>query len=583
MEDVLKLMGNKGDISKKKKRGILKLNLKGFKSYFRVNKHSNKRLFLIFAFILITIIISIFIFIIFIKLKNEDITVKHKSLQNFLNLTSSSINNQSVAINKNEIQNNYSKNDNNNSDNNEYNNTYINNEIKTEKENYENNTFNSYNYEDSNKNEDKYCDELDPINVFNQRLKYPSTTICKNEKSSHICYKDSNSLFVAKNGVICKMENIVLDPSKWKSGGYIYKGPVDHSTRGCPLLSEGFFNMKCDNPVEYGGYDFIYDYYFNGWNYKYEDSEEKLEELAPGKIIFFLSRNQDSPNLYHGGSEFVNAVSMVYLFNLDPQNIQVVFLESIELNDDPFYDLYKNLISRGGEPIYIKNLKKKYLISSAIHVPINWDSPCFIHSNIPSCKFPTKTYRFYNDLIDKYMNISKYIDSFISDNETFYYPKSIIDNYKSGVKFTKIVTFQWRRVWPKGRKGQQRILGNGPELAEKLSSLLPKNILLRLIDTAALPISQQISIVRETDYYVGIHGAGLCLSIFSPNHCIFHEVLPTFNMNGLLLMAALSGHKTYSDIIFSKSRNIDGNELIFFDEDNFANKVIEHMKENNLI
>ena len=142
------------------------------------------------------------------------------------------------------------------------------------------------------------------------------------------------------------MENIVLDPTKWKSGGYIYKGPVDPSTRGCPLLSEGFFNMKCDNPVEYGGYDFIYDYYFNGWNYKYEDSEEKLEELAPGKIIFFLSRNQDSPNLYHGGSEFVNAVSMVYLFNLDPQNIQVVFLESIELNDDPFYDLYKNLISR---------------------------------------------------------------------------------------------------------------------------------------------------------------------------------------------------------------------------------------------
>ena len=66
------------------------------------------------------------------------------------------------------------------------------------------------------------------------------------------------------------------------------------------------------------------------------------------------------------------------LFNLDPEEIQIIFLESIEIKQDPFYDIYKNMISRGGEPIYIKNLKKKYKISKAIHVPINLDSPLFI-------------------------------------------------------------------------------------------------------------------------------------------------------------------------------------------------------------
>ena len=136
---------------------------------------------------------------------------------------------------------------------------------------------------------------------------------------------------------------------------------------------------------------------------------------------------------------------------------------------------------------------------------------------------------------------------------------------------------------PRGRKGQQRILGNGPELADKLASKLPKNILLRLIDTAALPISQQISILRETDYYVGIHGAGLTLSIFAPSHCIVHEVLPESNMNGLLLMAALSGHKTYSDIISSDTKNIKGNENVFFEPDYFVNAVISHLKENKII
>ena len=436
---------------------------------------------------------------------------------------------------------------------------------------------------DNIQDDDLLCNELDPINIFSGRLKENPLTICKSGISKHLCYKNSNHIFVAKNGVICKMENIILDPSKWTDGGFIYKGPVDPSNRGCPILQKGFLNMKCDrNVTEIQEYAKMYKIYFESWNYEYNNNEDE-EELAPGKTIFFLSRNQDSPNLYHGGSEFVNAISLMYLLDIKPEDIQVVFLESIALNDDPFYDLYKNLISRGGEPIYIKNLKKKYHISSAVHIPINWDSPCFIFSRVPNCKNPTTTYKFYNDLIDKYMNIPNYEDSFKSDNETFYYPKSVIDNYNSNTSFTKIVTFQWRRVWPKGREGQQRILGNGPELAEKLSSLLPKNILLRLIDTASLPIAEQISIIRKTDYFIGMHGSGLCLSIYAPSHCIIHEVLPKYNMNGLLLMASLSGHKTYSNILPSEIKEVENNEMVYFEPEKFVNTVIEHMKESHLI
>ena len=436
---------------------------------------------------------------------------------------------------------------------------------------------------DNIQDDDLLCNELDPINIFSGRLKENPLTICKSGISKHLCYKNSNHIFVAKNGVICKMENIILDPSKWTDGGFIYKGPVDPGNRGCPILQKGFLNMKCDrNVTEIQEYAKMYKIYFESWNYEYNNNEDE-EELAPGKTIFFLSRNQDSPNLYHGGSEFVNAISLMYLLDIKPEDIQVVFLESIALNDDPFYDLYKNLISRGGEPIYIKNLKKKYHISSAVHIPINWDSPCFIFSSVPKCKNPTTTYKFYNDLIDKYMNIPNYEDSFKSDNETFYYPKSVIDNYNSNTSFTKIVTFQWRRVWPKGREGQQRILGNGPELAEKLSSLLPKNILLRLIDTASLPIAEQISIIRKTDYFIGMHGSGLCLSIYAPSHCIIHEVLPKYNMNGLLLMASLSGHKTYSNILPSEIKEVDNNEMVYFEPEKFVNTVIEHMKESHLI
>ena len=430
------------------------------------------------------------------------------------------------------------------------------------------------------------CNNLDPINIFKERLNSNPSTVCENENSKHICYKDNNNIFVAKNGVLCQFNNIIIDPSKWKGDGNTYKGPMDPSNRGGPLLDKGFFNAKCKNGLmnNYQGYDFIYNNYFNGWDYNSEiNDKDSFEELAPNKTVFFISRNQDSPNLYHGGSEVVNALAIMYLYNLYPEDIQIVFLESILILDDPFYDLYKNIIGRAGEPIHIRNLTKKYHVSSGIHIPINWDSPCFITSNPPECSGnPTKTYYLYNKLIDLYMSPQNYTDTFISNKENFYYPESIINTgLKEKKKFDKIVTFQWRRAWPKGRKGQQRILGNGPELADKLSTLLPKNILLRLIDTASLPIKEQISIMRNSDYFVGIHGAGLSLSIFTPLNCIYHEVLHAPNMNGLALFASTSGHKVYKNVIGSEVKDIDGNENIFFNVDEFANQVIEHMKGNN--
>ena len=382
------------------------------------------------------------------------------------------------------------------------------------------------------------------------------------------------------------MKNIILNPSKSKKTKYIYKGPIDKHNSGFPILKNGFFNMKCESPKDLEEVNTIYNNYFDSWNYEYKNKEEKIEELAPGKTIFFLSRNQDSPNLFHGNSEIINVISMMHLFKLKPENIQVIFLESLTIKekDDPFYDIYKNVISRGGEPIYIKNLKKKYHISSAIHIPINWDCPCFFKSlDYPTCLKPTKTYQLYNNLIDKYFKIPKFEDSFISDNEIFYYPKKIINNHGLKIKFTKFITIQWRRVWPKGRKGQFRILGNGPDLADKLSSILPNNILIRLVDTAGLPMIEQISIIRKTDYLIGIHGAGLSLSIFMPNKSILHEILPHFDLKVLTMMSALSGHKTYSDLIYAEIRNIDENENVFFNVDEFGEIVLRRLKENNFI
>ena len=120
-------------------------------------------------------------------------------------------------------------------------------------------------------------------------------------------------------------------------------------------------------------------------------------------------------------------------------------------------------------------------------------------------------------------------------------------------------------------------------MAEKLANHLPKDYLIRLIDTASLSIREQISIMRNSDYFIGVHGAGLFLGIFTPYNCPFHEVLPSPNMNGLLLMGSLSGHRTFSDVISSSERNVGGSSYIFFNENAFVQRVLQRMKESGLI
>jgi hypothetical protein len=61
----------------------------------------------------------------------------------------------------------------------------------------------------------------------------------------------------------------------------------------------------------------------------------------------------------------------MYLLNLKPEDIKIIFLESYDMRADPFYDMYKILVSRGGDPVHIRDIKNKVRISNAVLVPIN--------------------------------------------------------------------------------------------------------------------------------------------------------------------------------------------------------------------
>ena len=81
--------------------------------------------------------------------------------------------------------------------------------------------------------------------------------------------------------------------------------------------------------------------------------------------------------------------------------------------------------------------------------------------------------------------------------------------------------------------------------------------------------------MRKTNYLIGVHGAGLSLSIFMPPNSVLYEILPKHNIKSLLIMSGLSGHKVYSDIIKSEKKVINNNDVYFFDSNEFIKNVLK--------
>jgi hypothetical protein len=62
---------------------------------------------------------------------------------------------------------------------------------------------------------------------------------------------------------------------------------------------------------------------------------------------------------------------------------------------------------------------------------------------------------------------------------------------------------------------------------------------------------------------------------------ILHKVFLVRNMKVLAFISALSGYRTYSNILRSTMKLIDDNDYFFFTEGHFAKKVLLHMTENS--
>ena len=322
-----------------------------------------------------------------------------------------------------------------------------------------------------------------------------------------------------------------------------------------------------------------YNYYFNHWNYSYknENENENLTEIGKDKTILLISNRNN--HFYHSFIGIMNIISTMYIYNLEPEEIQLLFLNNCDLENDIYFSFFNKVISTN-KAIYITNLEndKKYFIKKAIHVPSMYDSPYWQEETLPQCKYRSPPFLRLMQLITKNLYIPIFKDSLYLNDTIFKYSKNIKN--LENKNYTKFVTIQWRLPFPKSRKNQERLMSNGIELLEILSRKVKNNVLVRLVDTANLSIEEQISLMLETDYFIGIHGAGITLGNFLNENAIVHEISIDSHNNMPLFLCAISGHKVYKDQIRGFKTHKNG-EWLYLNEDEFSRVVLSVMKENN--
>ena len=414
------------------------------------------------------------------------------------------------------------------------------------------------------------CKLHDGFNNFKLLTETESYILCKGEISKHKCYYQYDYDF-EKGGALCELENVILDPTKFK---YYYSCP---DSDFWPDLKDFFFNMKCNVKGEQFSHHFEYDFYFNHWNYNYTKKNEIIEEIGINKTVLIISAR--SSHLYHGFLEIMNAIAVMNVYNLEPEDVQILLIEKCPPEFDVYYPFYSELISRGGDIIFFNELSKnkKYLIKNAINVPHLYDSPFWV-DGLLSCKYRSPAYKRLLHLIAKYLIIPEFHDSLDYNGTIIVYPKSVKN--VNDPKYTKFVTIEWRKPFPPDRKNQQRLMGNGQELLNKLQAKMKKNILVRLVDTAYLSIIDQISLMLKTNYLIGIHGAGFTLGPYLSDEAIIHEIsIGQFNEMPLSI-CALSGHRTFKDSIGGYIKEEDG-EYMYLNADEFVSTVVSTMKRNN--
>lgn len=381
-----------------------------------------------------------------------------------------------------------------------------------------------------------------------ENLRDAATEYCTPESASGITCFHSQTV-KSRVDSLCIGRNAVFDP----------EDKVFHL--GCELSDTVQSNTRVPAP-EWGSFE----------SYMYEtgpgvvlDSSLRLDgkdfhdnsaiSSADAKYTVLIKREGEG-NLWHCLVEIFSAVMTMDVLQMsqrphgsspfftpaDKSNTQVVFLD--DRTDGPYIDLWSIL---GTKPIRrLNELPKEEARYDNIIVPLaGGGNPLWEHVwEIHSCEDSALVRTFASRVLNVY--------DIPSHNQP-----------REGSQI--IMTFIDR--------ASTRVLVNHQEYFEEIKSSFP-HVTIESVDFAAIPFSEQLKVLRQTDILVGVHGAGMTHGIFLRPRSTMVEILPPdLNFKGFRNIASLMGH-TYvrahaSPLPRGGSRKDWHGEDVFIEKDHF--------------
>jgi glycoprotein 2-beta-D-xylosyltransferase len=317
--------------------------------------------------------------------------------------------------------------------------------------------------------------------------------------------KDKTSLcedgFLGFAHLFAKLNNVTVNPSfsAGPPGGEQIQSVINRPERDEFLIVKpGYYQIPCQNKKIYQ-YSYESGDHLNKWMSILRPTLEIMSSEFIPEVTIAVTRYEYA-NIYHTMTDWYNAYLMLLFFNIRNLSAKILFVDS-----HPQGGLDSIWTTLFGEFIRAGQLKKPKRFNTLIWNIQGYKSPMY-HHELPSVPF---------------------IESF----RRFFLGKHNVPSKKTLNCKKLSILFIWRRDYvahPRNPKGiVSRKVKNEEELENLVHKLYP-NHSISSIQTDKMSMHDQLSAIVNTDILIGMHGAGLTLALFLPEHAGLVEIYPKY-------------------------------------------------------
>lgn len=312
--------------------------------------------------------------------------------------------------------------------------------------------------------------------------------------------------FIGYAHLFAQLKDVKLDPSKNfnHKGGEEIKDVKDQSENAEYLtLDLGYFTLSCPSCADRINYVYNAREPNSQWLKALKCSTSQDNSIVKEKVIdnFVIAvQRYEYVNIYHTMTDWFNTFLMALVFKQNPKNIKVLFMDGHP----------KGSLDRVWKTLFGSTLQAGRL-----------DRPLLLHRLVWSING-------YGSFINQHsLSTVPYIEEFRS---FFLQAFNIPTNHKKDCKSLNIF-FVFRHDYvahPRNMKGViKRKIENEQELINNMVKSFPGDKVTG-VQLDSLPFEKQLHTIANTDILIGMHGAGMTMSIFLPSTSGVIELYPSY-------------------------------------------------------